>query len=193
MTPIMPAKSTTKLRKSTISPERLEALDLHRVMSMIPIMPYHTVADISSGTGHFAIPLAKYVFDGRVCALDSSKATLEVIQETVDKFRLGNVETILNKGKKLQLANDSMDGVLAPFVFSSDAHTANLLKEIYRVLHSGGWMAALEWNDVDSNDAPPKNTRIATDKLQNIAEKTRFRFTASYHLDKDQYMLLMRK
>ena len=189
----MPAKPTTKLRESTISAERLEALDLHRVMSMIPIMPYHTVVDISSGTGHFAIPLAKYVFDGKVCALDNKKGTLEVIQETVNKLRLGNVETILNKGKKLRLDTDSVDGVLVPFVFSSGTHIANLLKEIYRVLHSGGWMAALEWNDVDSNDAPPKTTRVTTAELQRIAEKTKFRFTASYHLDEDQYMLLMRK
>ena len=41
-------------------------LEPQKVISHIPIMPYHEVADIGAGEGRVAIPMAKFLHDGKV-------------------------------------------------------------------------------------------------------------------------------
>ena len=36
-------------------------LDPQKLITMLPIMPYHAVADIGCGSGHVTLPLGKYV------------------------------------------------------------------------------------------------------------------------------------
>ncbi|MBM3945260.1 MAG: class I SAM-dependent methyltransferase [SAR202 cluster bacterium] len=189
----MPRKSATKTREPAITSEKLDALDLHRVMSMLPIMPYHTVADLACGRGFFTLALAKYVFDGKVYALDADKDALDATKAELDKIRLSNVETVLSKTQKLALNDDSVDGVLVPFIMSGGEDPAKLSKEAHRVLHKGGWMAVLEWEARETPDGPEMGKRVSDADARKAAEKAGFRFTARYHLSDDQYMLLMRK
>lgn len=189
----MPRKSETKNKENTLTPQRLETLDTHRVMSLIPVMPYHTVADIACGTGYFTVPLAKYVFDGKIYAVDTQQDALDATKQAVDKLRLTNVEMVLTKERKLNLEDDSLDGILAPFAFSIVDDPEKLLKDALRVLRRGGWLAALEWNEKESGDGPPADRRVGEDALRQMAEKHGFRFTGRYHLNDAQYMLLLRK
>jgi ubiquinone/menaquinone biosynthesis C-methylase UbiE len=189
----MPRKSETKNRETTLTLQRLETLDTHRVMSLIPVMPYHTVADIACGTGYFTVPLAKYVFDGKVYAVDTQQDALDTTKQAVDKLRLTNVEAVLTKERKLNLEDDSLDGVLAPFAFSNADEPERLLKDVHRVLHRGGWLAALEWNAKEGEDGPPADRRVGEDALRQMGEKAGFRFTGRHHLNDAQYMLLLRK
>ena len=58
-----------------------QKLDPYRVMSIIPLIPYQVIADVGCDTGKFTIPLGKYVFNGKVHALDSDKASLDAVAE----------------------------------------------------------------------------------------------------------------
>ena len=87
--PEMPSSIERLLR-----PERLETLDPFRVLSHCPLTPRDTVADIGCGPGYFTLPLAKFLINGKVIALDTSDEMLEACRARLDKVRLGNVEVV---------------------------------------------------------------------------------------------------
>ena len=56
-----------------LSPERAEKLDPFVVLSFCPVNVHDTVADIGCGPGYFTLPLAKFLVQGKVYALDPYK------------------------------------------------------------------------------------------------------------------------
>ena len=77
-----------------LRPERLETLDPFRVLSHCPLTQRDNVADIGCGPGYFTLPLAKFLINGRVIALDTSDEMLEKCRARLDEVRLGNVEVV---------------------------------------------------------------------------------------------------
>ena len=48
-------------------------LDIYHIISLLPAMPYHEIADIGCGEGALSVPLGKLVYRGNVVSLDSTK------------------------------------------------------------------------------------------------------------------------
>ena len=188
----MARKSSTAVRDVLLPPQRQLDLDVHQVMSVIPILPYHSVADVGCGKGYFTVPLAKYLFDGKVYALDADQKMLDATKESADRSRLTNVEPILAKGYKLGLDEDSLDGALAAFVVHEVA-AEDLLKQLHKCVRKGGWVALLEWRKEKMDEGPPLTKRVDEDDLRKLAEGVGFRFTTRRSLNEKQYMLLLRK
>ena len=75
-------------------------LEPQKVISHIPIMPYHEVADIGAGEGRVAIPMAKFLHDGRVVAVDIDRDKITTLREAVHTAHLSNVEaSVVGEGK----------------------------------------------------------------------------------------------
>ena len=87
----MPRKYNAKQKEYLLSADRVKTLDTHRVMSFLPLMVYQDVADVGSGPGYFSIPLAKFLFDGQLLALDIHKQMLQAVDEAADKLKLSNI------------------------------------------------------------------------------------------------------
>ena len=176
-----------------ISSQRQQSLDAFRVMSLIPVRPYHIVADVGCGPGYFAIPLAKHVFDGKVFALDVQQEMLDATKKELERIHLTNVDLVLSKESKLTLDDDSLDGALLAFVLHEADSPRDLLKDVRRCLRKGGWLAMLEWDKREMEEGPPLEERIDEPELSEIAQKAKLQFTARHSLNENQYMLLMRK
>ena len=108
-------KFDPKNKDLLLSPERRQSLDTHRLLSTVPIMAHHWVADIGCGPGYFTVPLGKYLFDGKVFALDVQQDMLDATQQTLDTVHLTNVEVAKSKESKLparrRCLGRSSDGV----------------------------------------------------------------------------------
>ena len=90
-------------------------LDIYHIISLLPIMPYHEIADLCCGVGTLSIPLGKTVYRGRVTALDSIKANLTVARRELKNIRLSNVKARhMANEKKLPLKDESLDGKDVP-------------------------------------------------------------------------------
>ena len=176
-----------------ISSQRQQSLDAFRVMSLIPVRPYHVVADVGCGPGYFAIPLAKHVFDGKVFALDVQQEMLDATQEELKRINLTNVDLVLFKESKLTLEDDSLDGALLAFALHEADSPHDLLKDVRRCLRNGAWVALLEWEKREMEEGPPLKERIDEPELSEIALKAELQFTARHSLNENQYMLVMRK
>ncbi len=170
-----------------------QELDPYRILSMIPLIPYQVIVDVGCGSGRFTIPLGKYVFNGRVHALDSDKASLDAVDEACKQVRLTNVELGELKNDKIPLDDDSADGVFAAFSLRKAENTNDSLNEAFRSLRKGGWLAVLEWHRKRTKDGPPVRDRLDEAKLIDSAKKIGFRLTSKHDLNDQHYMIVMRK
>lgn len=176
-----------------VETERYKNLDPLRVLSLLPMLPYQHIADVGCGPGFFTVPLGKYVFDGRVYALDVQQEMLDEAKKAVDVIHLTNVEFKLTKEEKLPLEDESLDGVLMAFVLHEAKNAAGLLEEAERSLRKGGWLALLEWHNRETEAGPPVKQRIDESDLDEMAKKAGFHLQVKHSLNDNQYMLVMRK
>jgi len=189
----MPHKFDPTNKNLLLSTQRRIDLDPLRVIPLLPIMPHHVVADIGCGPGYFTVPLGKYVYNGRVYALDIEQEMLDTAREEVSVVHLTNVDLILNEETKLPLEKNSLDGAFAAFVAHEADDPEVMLGEILRCLRKGGWLALLEWYKRDMKEGPPKEDRIDQTELRGLAQKIGFCYTSMHNLNSSQYMILMRK
>jgi ubiquinone/menaquinone biosynthesis C-methylase UbiE len=189
----MPHKFDPENKDLLLSAERRQSLDIHYVMSIIPVLRYHTVADIGCGPGYFSVPLGKHLFDGKVFALDIQQEMLDAAKKQLDRIHLTNVELMLTEEAKLPLEDDSIDGALVSFAIHEADNPKTMLAEAKRCLRIDGWLALLEWHKREMESGPPLEDRIDEADLRQMAEKAGFRHLTRHSLNKDQYMLVMNK
>ena len=73
----MPRKSTPARAAERSGSPPARSIDPLRLIALIPFRPHETIGDIGCGVGDLTIPLAKYVFDGKVYAVDVDADSLE--------------------------------------------------------------------------------------------------------------------
>ena len=176
-----------------LSPERRHTLDVHRIMSLMPLQPYHWVADIGCGPGYFTLPLAKYLFSGKVFALDIQQPMLDATRESLDTLHLTNAELLLSKESKLPLEDESLDGALAAFVLQEANSPKALLKDTLRCLKKSGWLVILEWHKREMEEGPPLERRIDLEEMLDMTGKLGYRLSGRRDLNGSQYMVVVRK
>lgn len=186
----MPRKYNTTQKAALLSADRLKILDTHRVMSLLPLMVYQDVADIGSGPGYFSIPLAKFLFNGKVLALDIHKQMLQAVDDTARKLNLSNITTVKSTEAKVALTKDSVDGALLSFVLSDTSNPPKVLKDTKIAVRNGGWMAIIEWKDYGVQNGPNKANFISENQFKSMALKAGFKFTGRYHVSELHYMLV---
>ena len=189
----MVAKSETVEKEGASPSHRRYGHDTYRLISLIPILPHHHVADIGCGTGYFTVPLAKFVFDGKVYALDVRQKMLDATREALEALNLTNVEPMLLEEKKLPLEDESLDGAIIAFGLGGADGARALLKDTLRCLRKSGWLAILEWHKREMDEGPPLRRRMDEDKLRGIVQKLGFRLKARRDFNGKQYVMLMRK
>ena len=186
----MPRKYNAKQKEYLLSADRVKTLDTHRVMSFLPLMVYQDVADVGSGPGYFSIPLAKFLFDGQLLALDIHKQMLQAVDEAADKLKLSNITTMQSTEAKLMLTKDSVDGALLSFILSDTPKPEKVLKDTKSAVRNGGWMAIIEWKNHGLQDGPKKTDFTGESQFKSMALKSGFRFTGRYHVSESHYMLV---
>ena len=175
------------------APKRSEVPDPDRVISMIPIRPYHIVADIGCGSGHFAIPLAKYVNQGKLYAMDTKEKALEACRQRLSEVHLNNAEVLHCGPKKLPLDKDSVDGAFLAFVLHEVKDKTGLLAEAQRAMQKGGGLAVLEWYKQAMEDGPPLEDRVSEEEVRELGQKAGLRFVSVRDLNGQNYLILFRK
>ncbi|MBI4298255.1 MAG: class I SAM-dependent methyltransferase [Chloroflexi bacterium] len=172
---------------------RQELIDPQRILSFLPLRTYQIVGDIGCGPGYFTIPLAKYLFDGKVWAVDVQQEMLDALQERLKQVHLTNVEPLLSSDAKLPFDKDSLDGALLAFVLHETKNKKGFLAQVKESLKKGGWAAILEWYKKETEYGPPLEARIEEEEAQELVAKAGFRFTSLRDLNGKHYMLLLRK
>ena len=123
-----------------------------RMLTLAAVGAGDHVLDVAAGAGGQTIRAARRVGpDGAVLATDIAPAILEYAAAAARREGLGNVATLELDGEELTLDDDSFDAVISRvgLIYLPDQHRA--LTESYRVLRSGGRVAAVVYSTPDRN------------------------------------------
>jgi ubiquinone/menaquinone biosynthesis C-methylase UbiE len=114
--------------------------------------PGQVVLEIAAGTGDLGFLVADRVGDeGRVISTDFASEMLDVARRQGEARGLENVEYRVLDAERMDLDDDSVDGVVCRFGYMLMADPGAALKETRRVLREGGPLAFAVWRTPDRN------------------------------------------
>ena len=114
--------------------------------------PGQTILDVAAGTGDLGFAAAARVGeDGGVICTDFAPEMIEAARRNGERKGLTNVEYRVLDAERMDLADDSVDGVLSRWSYMLMADPAAALAETRRVLRDGGTLAFAVWQTPDRN------------------------------------------
>jgi ubiquinone/menaquinone biosynthesis C-methylase UbiE len=114
--------------------------------------PGQTLLDIAAGTGDLGFAVAERVGeDGHVISSDFSPSMIEVARRNGEARGLTHVEYRVIDAERMDLDDDSVDGVVCRWGYMLMGDPAAALKETRRVLRDGGPLAFAVWTTPDRN------------------------------------------
>ncbi|EDO1366680.1 class I SAM-dependent methyltransferase [Listeria monocytogenes] len=169
-------------------PERSEVLSPEDFLQAMPIGKTASILDLGAGTGFLTIPAAKLV-DNTVFALDLDAKMLELIESKAKEAGLANVETLEASMDDIPLEANSVDVVFASLVLHEADSLADVLREVSRVVKTGGYFASLEF-DTKGTDlkGPPMEIQISAEKLKEELAGFGFEMVKNWQLDEGMYV-----
>lgn len=114
--------------------------------------PGDSILDVAAGTGDLGFAAAQRVGEeGNVLCTDFSPEMVEAARRNGERAGLSNVDFRVLDAERMDLDDDSFDGVLCRWGYMLMADPAAALAETRRVLRDGGTLAFAVWQTPDRN------------------------------------------
>ncbi len=129
------------------STDRVENLQVDRVIQALRLQTGQKVADVGAGTGVFSFPLAEALGDsGRVYAVDVNPELLSHIEETARAEGVENIQTVL------AAENDPLIPEAVDLIFLCDTlhhidNQAEYVKTLRKYLRAGRRVAVIDFGE----------------------------------------------
>lgn len=170
---LFPAEAAARLD----DPARLERQPPRPVVELLELAAGHRVLDFGAGTGYYAIPIASRLRDlgpgGRVCAVDSQPAMLDILKKKLHDTSAGVIIESVVGSSAIVAAVDpsSFDRALMANVVHEVPDRHQTFSSISRALIPGGVLVIVDWDPAGSPDhGPPADHRLpATDVVRELA------------------------
>lgn len=143
-------RANPALFQATAMPDRdwWQALwpDPAQVLAQIGVGPGMTVVDLCCGDGHFTVPMASLVGDGRVVAVDLDESMLATARDAARSAGVGNIRFVHGDAMKLRVLIDrAVDLVLIANTFHGAPDHTGLARAVHQVLEPGGTFVVVNW------------------------------------------------
>lgn len=185
-----PTNSQQDRIRRLLEPERARILDTFSMFTFCNIDSYHRVADVGCGPGLFTVPLAKFLSNGKVYALDILDEMLDACRERVRQARLGNVEFLKCQDYDFPLEKESMNGAFVACVVHQVADRLRFLRAVGDLLRPRGWCLLVEYHR-KPEDSPDR--RVGYDEMEALARDAGFEPRGWRNLNRDYYMMRLSK
>ena len=114
--------------------------------------PGDTVLELAAGQGDVGFEIAPVLgASGRLISSDFSPAMAELARRRSGELGLANVEHRILDGERIELADDSVDGVVCRWGYMLMPDPSAALGETRRVLRFGGRLAMSVWSSAARN------------------------------------------
>lgn len=163
-------------------PQRFDYLSVAQVLAMLDVPSGGLVIDFGTGTGTFAIEIAKRRSDLHIVALDEQPGMLGLLRAKPEAMRLENLETVLTD--EIDRFAGAADRILALNVLHELGDDA--LRQIKDLLKPSGAVLFIDWDSsIDRPVGPPKDhtysAREARTRLEGFGFRVAPEASAKYH------------
>jgi ubiquinone/menaquinone biosynthesis C-methylase UbiE len=171
---------------SFLRPEKiLQELDLKDNMIAV---------DFGSGSGGWAIPLARKLEEGKVYAVDVQESALSALKGRAGLENILNIETVLcdlERAEGLELIDGFFDLVLMTNLLFQLKDKNQVLREAKKILKKGGQLLVVDWKA----EIPlgPKSGKISAQDLKKTAENLGFKLKKEFEAGDYHYGLVFTK
>ncbi len=168
-----------------------------RNVGALAIDPGMMVADFGAGSGAYALLIAEALQGvGRVYAVDIQRDLLRRIASEAARKGFSGVEVVwadLEKPGASKLADGALDLVLVSNLLFQLDSKKNLLAEAFRVLHPGGRLAIIDWQESFGGMGPQKGDVVTKDAAAALATGAGFELQREFAAGAHHYGLVFRK
>lgn len=162
-----------------------EFLNPQKILKMLPLQRKMIAADFGSGSGGWAIPLAKILDKGKVFAIDVLEEPLSALR---GRARLEGIVNIITKREDVEretsLSPETVDLVLMTNLLYQVEDIRKVLEEGRRVLRKRGRVLIVDW--AKDNPLTKRIEFVDFDKIKEIAKDLNLKLekefeAGSYH------------
>ena len=167
-------------------------LNPQEVLNELKIEGEMIAADFGSGSGGWAIPLAKRLKFGKVYAVDILEEPLSALKSKAEIQKVYNIETInSNVEKGIKLPDLSCDLVLLTNLLFQVDDKKRVLTEAKRVLKKGGKILVVDW--LPEALQGPREGRVSPDEVKKIAKNLNLKLEKEFRTGIYHYGLIFIK
>jgi ubiquinone/menaquinone biosynthesis C-methylase UbiE len=131
-------------------PERVGEERTDVLLTLLPLSPGGTVADIGAGTGYFSLPIALEVGkEGQVLAVDIQPEMLSIIEQRMQRANITNITPILATETNPRLPAGDVDLVLMVDAYHEFSHPFEVMSHVVNALSEGGQVILVEYRGED--------------------------------------------
>lgn len=132
-------------------PERVGQERTDVLLTLLPLQPGFTVADIGAGTGYFSLPMALQLGPkGRVLAVDIQPEMLAIIEQRMQRANISNITRILATESDPRLPADEVDLVLMVDAYHEFSYPFEVMSHVVDALTKKGRVVLVEYRGEDS-------------------------------------------
>lgn len=151
-----------------------------------------TAVDLGSGSGGWAIPLAKELEGGRVIAVDILEEPLSALRARAKMEKILNIETVLADAEKgTDIFESSADLVLMTNLLFQCEDRKKVLEEGKRMIKKSGKILVIDWNPNASMG--PAEGRISQEEVKEIAKEIGLEAKKEFKASAFHYGLILEK
>jgi ubiquinone/menaquinone biosynthesis C-methylase UbiE len=123
-----------------------------QMLGTLAPQPGQTILELAAGTGETGFAAAHAIGpDGRLISTDFAPEMVAAARRESTRLGLANVEHREMNAERMELDDDSVDGVLCRWGYMLMADPATALTETRRVLRDGGRLSLSVWGAADRN------------------------------------------
>ncbi len=171
-------------------PERDAWQKPHQVIHALGLAPDAAVADVGAGTGYFSVRLANMLKNGRVYAVDIEPGMVKHLAERAKREGLANLVPVAGAAESPRLPA-KVDLALFVDVYHHVDDRERYFRELRKSLKPDGRVAIIDFR-LDSPEGPPKEARIAPERVKAEMKKAGYALVAEHSFLLRQYYLVFR-
>jgi cyclopropane fatty-acyl-phospholipid synthase-like methyltransferase len=159
----------------------------HEVIQALALKPDAVVADIGSGTGYFAVRLARMLPKGRVYGVDTEPDMMRFLAQRAQREGLKNVTALLGAPDDPRLT-EKADLIVFVDVYHHIEGRERYFRRLRDQLKPGGRVAVIDFR-LESPNGPPKSARVPPDKVKSELQRAGYRLSREHDFLPNQYFL----
>jgi ubiquinone/menaquinone biosynthesis C-methylase UbiE len=151
-------------------PDRLVELPPAKLAGLLRLTGAETVVDFGAGTGVFAVPLAAFVPQGRVYAVDEQDEMLDRLRAKLGaRPDVTNVVPVVSDDRgRAPLDDGTADAMLIVNVLHHVDDDPRALPEVTRLLAPGGRLVVAEFAQMDRPVGPANDHVLPLDTVRGL-------------------------